>query len=144
MPEPYPVMRAWPYRVNQRIVPTYNVGRVVLVGDAAHVNSPAGALGLNGGIHEAFELVEALKDIFHHGRSVDRFDLYTRRRRPVVAEEILGQAKSNRNRMREKDPEARRRVLAEMQAIVGDPERHYAYVRKASMIDGLRMAASIS
>ena len=144
MPEPYPVMRAWPYRVNQRIVPTYNVGRVVLVGDAAHVNSPAGALGLNGGIHEAFELVEALKDIFHNGRSVDRFDLYTRRRRPVVADEILGQAKNNRNRMREKDPDARRRVLAEMQAIVSDPERHYAYVRKASMIDGLRLAASIS
>jgi 3-(3-hydroxy-phenyl)propionate hydroxylase len=62
----------------------------------------------------------------------------------VVAEEILGQAMRNRNRMREKDPEARRRLLADLQAITRDPERHHAYVRKASMIDGLRMAAAIS
>lgn len=144
MPEPYPVLRAWPYKVNQRIVPVYHAGRVVLVGDAAHVNSPAGALGLNGGIHEAFELTAALVDVLQHGQSVDRFALYSRRRRPVVAEEILGQAMRNRNRMREKDPEARRRLLADLQAITRDPERHHAYVRKASMIDGLRMAAAIS
>ncbi len=144
VPEKYPVLRAWPYKVNQRIVPTYNVGRAVLVGDSAHVNSPAGALGLNGGIHEAFELVAALVDVLKHGAPLDRFDLYTRRRRPVVAEEILGQAKRNRNRMREKDPNERRRLLAELQAITSDPERHHAYVRKASMIDGLRMATAIT
>jgi 2-polyprenyl-6-methoxyphenol hydroxylase-like FAD-dependent oxidoreductase len=144
VPERYPVVRAWPYKVNQRIVPYYHTGRVVLVGDAAHVNSPAGALGLNGGIHEAFELTAALVDVLKHGQPVERFALYSRRRRPVVAEEILGQAKRNRNRMREKDPDARRRLLGELQAITRDPEHHHAYVRKASMIDGLRMAAAIS
>ena len=143
-PQPYPVLGAWPYRVQQRIVPTYRKGRVALVGDAAHVNSPAGGLGLNGGIHEAFELAEALKDIFRRGADLERLDLYTRRRRPVVAEEILGQAKRNRDRMREKDPDERRRLLANLQAITGDPERHRAYVRRASMLDGLRMAAQIS
>ena len=143
MPDRYPVQRAWPYRVNQRIVPTYNIGRAVLVGDAAHVNSPAGALGLNGGIHESFELVSALRDVLKNDKGLDRFDLYTRRRRPVVAEEILGQAKRNRNRMREKDPDRRRALLAELQAIIADPEKHHAYVRRASMIDGLRLAAAI-
>lgn len=143
-PQPYPVLGAWPYRVQQRIVPAYRKGRVALVGDAAHVNSPAGGLGLNGGIHEAFELVEALKDIFRRGADLERLDLYTRRRRPVVAEEILGQAKRNRDRMREKDPDERRRLLANLQAIARDPDRHRAYVRKASMLDGLRMAAGIS
>ena len=102
-------------------MPTYYNGRAVLVGDAAHVNSPAGALGLNGGIHKAFELAAALVDILQHGQSVERFALYGRRRRPVVAEEILGQAKRNRNRMREKDPNERRRLLSELQAITRDP-----------------------
>ncbi|WP_204310435.1 FAD-dependent monooxygenase, partial [Stenotrophomonas maltophilia] len=34
-------------RVHQRIVPTNQVGRVALAGDAAHLNSPAGGMGLN-------------------------------------------------------------------------------------------------
>ena len=36
-----------------------------------------------------------------------------------------------------------RALLAELQAIIADPEKHHAYVRRASMIDGLRMAAAI-
>ena len=41
------------YRVHQRIVERYDHGRVVLAGDAAHINSPTGGMGMNGGLHDA-------------------------------------------------------------------------------------------
>src|SRR5690606_5469745 len=36
------------YRIHQRIVPRYCIGRVALAGDAAHLNAPTGGMGLNG------------------------------------------------------------------------------------------------
>ena len=53
-PEPYEIVDVRPYRVHQRIVDTYRVGRILLAGDAAHINSPSGGMGMNGGIHDAF------------------------------------------------------------------------------------------
>ncbi|HEX6692230.1 MAG TPA: FAD-dependent monooxygenase, partial [Burkholderiales bacterium] len=44
------------YRVHQRVCKTFRSGRVLLAGDAAHVNNPLGAFGLNSGIHDALSL----------------------------------------------------------------------------------------
>src|SRR6201991_2725358 len=44
------------YRVHSRTVPHYRDGRVFLVGDVAHVHSPAGAQGMNTGIQDAYNL----------------------------------------------------------------------------------------
>ena len=142
--EPYDVIEKRPYRVHQRIVATYYRGRVALAGDAAHLNSPSGGMGLNGGVHDAFELAAALTDILRKGASDSRLDLYDRRRRPVAKEQIIAQADRNRARMREKDPTSRLEMLAELQAITSDRQRLYAYLLKSSMIEGLRQANSIT
>ena len=143
-PDPYEVIQKRPYRVHQRIVASYRRGRVALAGDAAHLNSPSGGMGLNGGVHDAFELAAALTDILRKGASDARLDLYDRRRRPVAKEQIIAQADRNRARMREKDPTRRREMLAELQAITSDRQRLYAYLLKSSMIEGLRQANSIT
>ena len=70
-------------------------------------NSPAGGMGLNGGIHDAFELAEALTDILNWEAPRQRLELYDRRRRPIARDQIIAQADSNRARMREKDPARR-------------------------------------
>ena len=44
------------YRVNQRVVDHYRRGRVLLAGDAAHIHTPAGGLGMNTGIQDAYNL----------------------------------------------------------------------------------------
>ena len=44
------------FRINERQVPTYRVGRVFLAGDAAHIHSPAGGQGMNTGMQDAFNL----------------------------------------------------------------------------------------
>lgn len=142
--EPYQVLESRPYRVHMRIVSNYHVGRVALAGDAAHVNSPSGGMGLNGGIHDAFELAGSLVEIVRHAGSKDLLDRYDRRRRPVAQNEILGQADRNRARMRERDPTRRRAMLAELQEITTDRVRMRTYLRRSSMFEGLAIAAAIT
>ena len=140
----YDVLEKRPYRVHQRIVPDYRAGRVVLAGDAAHLNNPSGGMGLNGGIHDAFELSAALQDMLRGTAGPGRLDLYTRRRRPVASEQILMQADRNRARMRERDPAKRREILAGLQEITADREKLRDYLLRSSMIEGLRMAARVA
>ena len=140
--EPYEIVDVRPYRVHQRIVDDYRSGRVVLAGDAAHINSPSGGMGMNGGIHDAFNLVEKLAAVWR-GADDALLDKYTRQRRPVAETAILQQADRNRKRMAVTDPNARARALADLQATVADPERARDYLLKSSMIAGLRQAAAI-
>ncbi len=44
------------FRINSRKVASYRSGRVFLIGDAAHVHSPAGGEGMNTGMQDAFNL----------------------------------------------------------------------------------------
>src|SRR4051794_34815885 len=52
--QPYEVTHRTAYRVHERVASTYVKNRMVIAGDAAHVNNPLGGMGLNGGIHDAF------------------------------------------------------------------------------------------
>jgi 2-polyprenyl-6-methoxyphenol hydroxylase-like FAD-dependent oxidoreductase len=142
-PAGYEVLERRPYRVHKRIAPHYYRERVALAGDAAHLNSPSGGMGLNGGLHDAFELVAALHEIRAGTPVARRFDLYERRRRPVALEQMIAQSDANRSRMREKDPAKRREILAELQAIAANRERAEAHLLRTSMIAGLRQAAAV-
>ena len=60
---PLPIGHKTLYSVNQRVAGTYRVNRVLLVGDAAHINNPLGGMGMNGGIHDSMNLVEKLTQV---------------------------------------------------------------------------------
>jgi 3-(3-hydroxy-phenyl)propionate hydroxylase len=139
----YDVHEARPYRIHRRIVSTYRVGRVLLAGDSAHVTSPSGGMGMNGGLHDAFNLCGKLARVWH-GEDASLLDLYVRQRHPVAQGEIIAQAHQNRSRMQERDPEKRRHALAELQAIAASPERAREHLLRTSMIAGLRQAAAIA
>lgn len=132
-----------PYRIHMRIVDDYRSGRVLLAGDAAHLNSPSGGMGMNGGIHDAFELVNTLEEVLN-GAALDHLDRYTRRRRPIAEQEILSQADRNRARMQERDPDKRRESLQALQRTVADQNAARQHLLRSSMIAGLRKAAEIT
>lgn len=128
------------YRVHRRIVDRYRLGRMILAGDAAHLNSPKGGMGMNGGVHDAMSLADKLIEIAGGAEADPLLDRYERQRRPIAAEEILAQADANRRRMNARDPAQRAAHLAELQAITADPARARAFLLRSSMIEGLRRA----
>ncbi len=130
------------YRIHRRVAATYRQGRMILAGDAAHLNSPKGGMGMNGGIHDAWALADILIDLAR-GAAPDRIDDYDRRRRPIARDDIVGQADRNRARMNTADPAQRRANLAELQAIAADPARARDFLLTSSMIAGLRRAETL-
>jgi 2-polyprenyl-6-methoxyphenol hydroxylase-like FAD-dependent oxidoreductase len=71
------------FHSEERQVERYRVGRVFLAGDAAHVHSPAGGMGMNTGLQDAANLGWKLAAAVH-GRGGDRLlDTYNAERHPV-------------------------------------------------------------
>jgi 2-polyprenyl-6-methoxyphenol hydroxylase-like FAD-dependent oxidoreductase len=136
------VLETRPYRIHRRLASAYRKGRVFLAGDAAHLNSPSGGMGMNGGIHDAFNLCEKLIAVIQDGEGDALLDRYERQRRPIAEEEIIQQAHRNRTRMQERDPARRRALLEDLQRTIADPEKLKAYLVKSSMIEGLQRAAT--
>lgn len=132
-----------PYRIHQRIVERYDHGRVMLAGDAAHLNSPSGGMGMNGGIHDGWALAETIEHVLAGG-SPDLFSRYSRRRKAIAQEQILAQAHRNRTRMQERDPARRRAELSALQTLAADPVRCRDHLLNTSMIAGLRQAAAMA
>jgi 2-polyprenyl-6-methoxyphenol hydroxylase-like FAD-dependent oxidoreductase len=78
------------FHSDERQVPTYRVGRVLLAGDAAHVHSPAGGQGMNTGLQDAanlgWKLAAELQGWARRGPSGSLLDSYSDERHPVGAE----------------------------------------------------------
>ncbi len=72
------------YRVNERVVDRFRVGRVFVAGDAAHVHSPAGGLGMNTGIQDAYNLGWKLAAVLA-GEPDSLLDSYESERLPIAA-----------------------------------------------------------
>jgi 3-(3-hydroxy-phenyl)propionate hydroxylase len=108
---------------------------VFLAGDAAHVNNPLGAFGLNSGIHDAISLAEKLGSVWRGEADDALLDLYVRQRRMAAVEQVERMSIRNKRQLEERDPNVQRKRLQELMAIAKDPER--ARHLLTSMISGL-------
>jgi 2-polyprenyl-6-methoxyphenol hydroxylase-like FAD-dependent oxidoreductase len=59
------------FRISERRVDRFRMGRVLLAGDAAHIHSPAGGQGMNTGIQDAFNLGWKLEFILRHSADAE-------------------------------------------------------------------------
>jgi len=142
-PKPYEVVHRNLYKAHQRVAATFRKGRVLLAGDAAHVNNPIGGLGLNCGIHDGVELAERLARFRDGQGGEEELDLYDRRRRPLNIEFVQSQTVNNKKRLEEKDPAVRAANFEQLRATAADPARHRQFLLRTSLIESVRKAALI-
>ncbi|MCP4319674.1 MAG: monooxygenase [Hyphomicrobiales bacterium] len=122
------------YRVHQRVIDRFRIDRVLLSGDAAHINNPMGALGLNSGIQDAGNLTAKLVKVWR-GEADDRLlDLYDRQRRAVALQFVQAWSIRNKRQLEERDPEVRRQNRDQMRRIADDPKSAHEYLLNTSMI----------
>ena len=131
------------YKVHQRVAATFRKARVFIAGDAAHVNNSVGGLGLNGGIHDAIELVDTLHRVITRQADESLLDRYTRRRRTLNIEFVQEQTITNKKRLEERDPKARQARFDELRALADDREKHKEFLLRTSLIASVRKAQKI-
>ncbi len=141
---PYGVVHKSTYRVHQRVASDFRQGRFLLVGDAAHLNNPLGALGLNGALHAAFNLAPKLAGAWRGETPDTVLDLYVRQRRAANVEFVQAQSIRNKQLLEERDPTLRAERLGELRRIASDPKQQKDYLLKSSMIWSVRRAAAIA
>ena len=76
------------YRFHQRIADKFQVGRVFLAGDAAHIVSPFGARGLNSGVQDAENLAWKLAYVIDGWAPEALLDTYELERRAAAEENL--------------------------------------------------------
>ena len=141
--EPYEVVHRILYTVHQRVAATFRAGRAILAGDAAHVNSPIGAMGMNSGIHDAVNLGGKLVSILNGDSDLDVLDRYTRQRRHVAVNHTQVQTERNKKLLEEKDPAARRRNHERLRRTAADPALAREFLLRTSLINSVQEAARI-
>ena len=139
----YTISHSTLYPVNQRVAETYRKGRVLLAGDAAHVNNPLGGMGMNGGVHDSVNVSEKLIQILNEGESDDLLDLYDRQRRPIAVEYVQAHTIRNKKIMEEKDPKIRKQRQDEIKAVLDDQEKSLELMMQVSMINSINKSNAI-
>jgi 2-polyprenyl-6-methoxyphenol hydroxylase-like FAD-dependent oxidoreductase len=130
LPQPYPVVHSTIYAVHQRVAATFGLGRVLLLGDAAHINNPLGGMGMNSGIHDAHAAVQAVEYALRGGDPNRAVQTYSGVRRDAAILDVQKNTHKNYEEMRQADDQ-RRAAMAETAA---DPRRARAHLRVTSML----------
>lgn len=132
------------YRVHQRVAKSFREGRVMLIGDAAHLNNPLGGFGMNSGLHDAFNLFEKMQPALKSGKPNGSLALFDRQRRQVTHDFTQAQTIENMAFIRGGMGEGHERRRQAMLAIQQDDERRRAYLLKQAMFDSLDKARAIN
>jgi 3-(3-hydroxy-phenyl)propionate hydroxylase len=133
------------YRVHQRVAETFRQGRVLLTGDAAHLNNPLGGFGMNSGIHDVWNLTTKLKAILQDGADADALlDQYDRQRRTIANSFVQAQTMENKTAMEARDANGAGSAERRMAAIASDPDRRRGYLLRQSMFESLAQEAAIA
>jgi 2-polyprenyl-6-methoxyphenol hydroxylase-like FAD-dependent oxidoreductase len=130
---PWRVAHTTLYRVHQRVASSFRVGRVLLAGDAAHINNPLGGMGMNSGIHDAVLLSTAIVN-----GDDDAVTATAAARRDVARDYVQKTTHSNWEKLRSGGASA---YADELRALAADPVAARAYLLRSSMIASLREVA---
>jgi 3-(3-hydroxy-phenyl)propionate hydroxylase len=134
----FPIVERMIYRVHQRVSNQFYNGRVILLGDAAHVNSPMGGLGLNSGIHDAVDLSRRLIRILNGSEAEPELQKYNELRRKVALDYVKTMTEKNTQVMKETNPEHRLALQKEFAKQAEDPILARKWCLNSSLITSVR------
>lgn len=143
-PGRYAVGQKGIYRVHQRVAKQWRKGRILLAGDAAHLNNPLGAFGLNGGLHDAILLGDFLGKVCRGEADEDVLDLYVRKRRTANIDFVQTQSIGNKKMLEEADPAKRREIFDRLRRTAANRDSARDFLVRSSMIWSVRRAAEVS
>jgi 3-(3-hydroxy-phenyl)propionate hydroxylase len=100
-------------------------------------------MGMNSGVHDAFNLADKLIAILRGEADEDVLDRYERQRRHVAIQHTQAQTIRNKRLLAETDPAVRRRNHDELRRTADDPVRAREFLLRTSLIASLREAERI-
>lgn len=124
------------YRSHQRIAREFSVDRVALAGDAAHLTTTNGGMGLNSGVQDAAALVKALETAIVLNSS-GPISQYAKERKEFCANFLQPTTTTNHKTVDNPNYEARKSRLNELSADTNNPEIVKQVIARASMISEL-------
>jgi len=126
------------YRSHQRVAAEFSFGRVALAGDAAHLTSTNGGMGLNSGVQDAAALVTALLAAIAEN-STEPITSYASARKQFCERFLQPTTTANHETVDNPDQATRAARLAKLAAQAADPAQELAAVAKASMLTDLAL-----
>lgn len=143
--EPYEIGHRTLYKVHQRVSETYFRGRIVLAGDACHINNPLGGMGMNGGIHDATNLAGKLVDILQGGADhAACFAHYDRQRRELAVRFVQEHTIANKKLMESTDPDVQVKRQKMLMDTAADPVKAKAFILERAMIHCVRDSLAVA
>ncbi|HSE93457.1 MAG TPA: FAD-dependent monooxygenase [Methylomirabilota bacterium] len=134
-PGPFELLWADVFRIHCRTSPGFRRGRVLLAGDAAHINSPAGGQGMNSGIQDAHNLGWKLARALGGGAREPLLASYEEERRPVIVANVERYTDLLTRGFLLAPPLLRRGTLAAARLAISQPPLLRRLLRRAAMLD---------
>jgi 2-polyprenyl-6-methoxyphenol hydroxylase-like FAD-dependent oxidoreductase len=122
------------YRTSRRVLESYRDGRVLFVGDAAHLTSTAGGMNMNCGVHDAVDIAEAVASVLAGG-DTRRLDEAAARRRAVVTDLVIPRSEARVSGVDGKAGAGVAAAVASIAATAADPVRARGFLVEASLLD---------
>lgn len=121
-PDEYKLISMSPYKLQQRCAPSFRVGKILLVADAAHLCNPFGGLGLTGGFADVGSLYDCLVGIHEDELDEDILDKYSEIRIKIWREMIDPMSRANFHRLWDPEhKEAREEFFKMCENAANDP-----------------------
>lgn len=127
------------YRVHQRVASSYVEGRVILAGDAAHLNNPLGGFGMNSGIHDVWNLSQQLHGILRTGRPlISSLETYAIQRKTVMHEFVQAQTIRNKEALETEDADGLSARQTQLASILANDHQRREFLLNQSMFNSLK------
>ena len=95
-------------------------------------------MGMNGGIHDAFNLAEKLSTVIHDNQSYKVLDSYEKQRRTIALDYVNKQSIKNKNNLEAKTTEDQKAFRSFLKTLMQHESKAKQYLMKVSMLESLR------